>query len=425
MQFTLDDIDVVQKRIKVEVPADVVTQELDRAYSKLSKKVKIDGFRPGKVPRAVLERYYREDVERDAIEKMVEKTLDDAIEQANVVLILPPYVEEVSQVKAGEAFTYSALLDLWPEFEVPKYKGIEILRPSVDVTDEEVEEQLQALRNHYATIEKCDEDRPVQDGDVAVVDYYGTVQGETEKIIEEQGHYLQVGKKLFAKEFEDALVGMKVGDNQNVTIAYPDDALNAKFAGKTIDYHIELKDIKKRVLPELNDEFAKTVSPVYPTIEDIKHKLRRQIEMDKEEAALRSLNLQIVDKLLEKADFPVPKRLLDNKIQQIVDNFKGYLSERGVTFETTGISEDQFKGKVVEDALKQVRTEIVLDKIVELEGIALDEEDVNSYIKANPSLAKLDRKQLHEVVETLVLPKLRTQKVLDFILSKAEVKTEG
>ncbi len=424
MQFTLDDIDVVQKRIKVEVPAEVVSQELDRSYAKLSKKVKIDGFRPGKVPRSVLERYYKEDAEREAIEKIVEKTLDDAIEQANVVLILPPYVEEVSQVTSGQSFTYSALLDLWPEFEVPQYKALELIRPSVKVTDEEVDEQIEALRSHYATIEKCDEDRPVQDDDIAVVDYYGTVHGETEKIIEEQGHYLQIGKKSFAKEFEDALVGMKIGDEKQVTIDYPEDALNAKFAGKKIDYAVSLKDIKKRVLPALTDEFAKTVSPVYPTIADVRHKLRRQIEMDKEDAALRSLNMQIVDNLLKHADFPVPQRLLDNKIQQIVDNFKGYLSERGVTFETAGISEDKFKAKVVEDALKQVRTEILLDKIVELEGIALDEEDVNSYIKANPSLAQLDRKQLHEVVETLVLPKLRTQKVLDFILSKAEVKTE-
>lgn len=421
MKVTIDDIGPVQKRLSVEIPPDMVAKELDSAYARLNKTVKIKGFRQGKAPREIMEKFYAPQVEGEVMDTLIGKTLSKAIEEAKFVLILQPQLDSASPIKTDKAFSYSVTLDLWPEFNLIEYKGIEIEKPEVFITDEELDEQLEALRHHFGTIETLNEDRPLEMGDVAIIDYSGEVDGEPLEGLVEKDYYLEVGKGYFNDEFEKRIIGMAIGDERTIDITYPESAINAKVAGKTVYYNVVLKDIKKRVLPELNDEFAQKFSPDYKTVDDLKERLKKQIMLEKREAVESYMRNQIIDRLVSEIDFPIPERLVEAKLTQMMDNISGHLHERGVDFEKAGISQDRLKEKMRDDAIKQVKIELILDKIAEKENITVENEELARHIDRR-SAAQIDKQELMAALVQHVLPKLRAKKTLDFILEHAVIK---
>jgi len=425
MKVSVEDIGPIQKRLLVEIPADMVSKEFDSAYRQLKKRVNIKGFRKGKAPRSILERHYGPQVESEVLESLIKQSLPEALKEANVELLLDPQLDLTSPLKTAESFSYSALLDLWPEFELPKYKGLELIEPVVEVSEEEIREQLEALRRHFATVEPAGEDRPVEKEDLAVIDYAGEIDGEPVDGFSEENYYLEVGAGYFNSVFEEQMLGMTKGIEKSIDVSYPENALNAKVAGKTVKFKVVLKDIKKRILPELNDDFAKQVGADIKTVEELRDRLRNQLEEDKKKAAKSSLRQQFLEQLREQVDFPVPDKLVDAKLTQMVDNVRGYLQERGVDLEMAGISEDRLRAKMREDAVKQVKTEIILDKIAETENIAVDHDEVSEYTKYIEGRSKqlgVDKRQLQNAVVRNVLPKLRTKKTVDFLLKQVVVK---
>lgn len=425
MKVSVEDIGPIQKRLLVEIPADMVSKEFDSAYRQLKKRVNIKGFRKGKAPRSILERHYGPQVESEVLESLIKQSLPEALKEANVELLLDPQLDLTSPLKTAESFSYSALLDLWPEFELPKYKGLELIEPVVEVSEEEIREQLEALRRHFATVESAGEDRPVEKEDLAVIDYAGEIDGKPVDGFSEENYYLEVGAGYFNSVFEEQMLGMTKGVEKSIEVSYPEDALNAKVAGKTVKFKVVLKDIKKRILPELNDDFAKQVGADIKTVEELRDRLRNQLEEDKKKAAKSSLRQQFLEQLREQVDFPIPDKLVDAKLTQMVDNVRGYLQERGVDLERAGISEDRLRAKMREDAVKQVKTEIILDKIAETENIAVDHDEVSEYTKYIEGRSKqlgVDKRQLQNAVVRNVLPKLRTKKTVDFLLKQVVVK---
>ncbi len=427
MKVTLEDIGPVQKKINVEIPAEDVSKEISNAYRLLANQVSVKGFRKGKVPRSVLERMYADHVNSKVAEALIEETLPGAIEESDCKLILNPQVDSVSSVKDGESFTYSATLDIWPEFELPEYKGIELEEPEVEVSDEEVQEQLDALLRYHAEVKDIEDDRPVQEGDIVVIDYEGTIDGEPVEDLKEEDYYLEVGAGNFNEKFEAELVGMSKGDEKDIEISYPDDALNATVAGKTVVYHVRVKNIRERVLPELNDEFVGRFGPDFKTVDDLKARLREQLIKDKEAGAKAAMKRQLLDKLVDQVDFPIPERLIESKLSQIVDNLEGHFQERGYDMARAGIDEDRLKEKMREDAIRQVRLELILDRISDKEEIHPSYEEMEPYyaqVAKQASESNLDENQVREAIVGQVLPKLRSQKTVEFLLENAVIKKE-
>lgn len=422
MKVTVEDISPVEKRLSVEIPPDAVREALDSAYRKIGQTVSIKGFRKGKVPRSVLERFYAPQAEEDVMKSLVGETLPKALEETDVVLILDPEVSSTSPVKPEAPFTYGVRLDLWPQFEPPPYKGIEVERPAVTVRDEEVAEQLEALRRHFGSIESVDEDRRLEVGDVAVIDYTGSVAGEAVPVVSEKGYYFEVGREQAHPEFDRRLPGLKRGEVASFEISYPGDAVNAKLAGKTVNYSVTLSDIKRRVLPDLDDAFAQKFGQDYPDLDALKARLRRQIESDKQEAVQGALRNQLLQKLAASVDFPVPGRLVEMKLNQMLDNVSGHLQEKGLDLEHVGMSEARLREKLRKDALFQVKTEIILDRIADAEKIAVENEDLSDFSRNYQPPAGMDAKQLSDAVERHVIPKLRAKKTLDFLLAEAIVR---
>lgn len=425
MKVKVEDIGPIQKRLSVEIPADAVSKEFDSAYDELKRGANIKGFRKGKAPRSILERHYGPQVENEVLRKLIKQSLPDALKEANVDLVLDPQLDSTSPLKTSEAFSYSAVLDIWPEFEVPKYKGLELEEPLVEVSEEEIQEQLEALRRHFATVENVEEDRPVEKEDLAVIDYAGEIDGEPVDGIAEENYYLEVGAGYFNSSFEEQMLGMTKGSERYIEVSYPEDSLNAKVAGHTVRFRVVLKAIKKRMSPELNNDFARQIGANIKDVEELRNRMRSQLETDKQEAAKSSLRQQFLEQLREQVDFPVPDRLVDAKLTQMVDNVTGHLQERGVDLERAGMSEDRLRVKMREEAVAQVKTEMILDKIAEIENIGVDHDQVSEYAKYAESQSQrlgMDKQQLHNAMVQNVLPKLRAKKTMDFLLEQAVVK---
>ncbi len=424
MKVTVEDVTPVQKKLQVEIPGEQVALEFDKACKKIGRHVKIKGFRKGKAPKSLIQRYHGDSIREEVLESLIRETFPKALEELDVKLITEPRLENAGDLKEGGPFSYSALLDLWPEFDLPEYKGIKLEKPPYEVTEEEVDEQMEALRKHFGSVESLEEDRPVQEGDLVIVDFEGFFEGEPVEGLKEENYYLEVGSGYFNEEFETKLLGAEKGVEKEIEVTYPEDALNENVAGKTITYKVTVKEIKKRILPELDDEFAQKFGPQYKTIDDLRERMRNQLEQDKKEAQERALRQQLIDKLLSEVDFPLPESLVEKKLVQMVDNVISHLNERGMDLQSTGMSEERLKEKMREDAERQVKMEIVLDKIADKEDITVSNEELMRYMEVAPEYRNLDPNQIRAAISEYVLPKLRAKNTIDFLLEHAEIVEE-
>ena len=421
MKVTVEEVSEIQRRLTVEVPPEEVNKEFESAYNRLRPQVKVKGFRRGKAPNSILAREYGPEITKEVVTNLVVSTLSKAVEEVDGELLLKPQVESTGEVKEGSAFRYTALVDLWPRFELPQYKGLRLERPSVEVTDQEVEEQLESLRKHFSVIDELEEERPVEKGDVAVVSYTAFIDGQEVEELAEEGYYLEVGSGNLHKKVEEALLGASKGEERVVTVSYPEDAINARVAGKEVEYRVVVKEIKRRVLPDLDDGFAAQVNPSFETLDQLKERLREQIRRDKEEAAQRAVVRQLLDQIVDGCDFPVPERLIQSKLDQMVDNIRAHFEERGVEFERAGISVERLRQNMREDAIEQIKTEMVLDRIAEKEGISLSDDEIDRYVADYAARSGLRREDVEQAVLLHVLPKLIANKTVNYLLEQSEI----
>ncbi len=424
MKVTVEDVSPVQKRLKVELPVESVSKAYAEIYNKFRRTASIRGFRRGKAPNSILAREFGPQIKGEVLEKLIQDSIADAIREAGVVMVLEPMLEDAGDLNERNPFTYTVLMDIMPEFELGEYKGIELVKPEVEVSDEEVEEQLQALRRHFGAISPLEENRPLGKKDVAILDYTAGVDGQEVEELAQEDFYIEVGAGNFNETFEAALLGMSKGEEKTIEISYPEDAVNAQVAGKTVKYHVTLKDIQERELPDLDDEFAQRIGTGFKTIEDVRNRLREQIRKDKEDAVESSLRNQLFDALVKDADFEVPERLVEKKLDQMIENVANHMQERGVDLERAGLDETRLREKMREDALKQVKVELILDKIAEAENVSVPNEELEGYsryIDQNYADMNVDRSELESAIFNSVLPKLRAQKTVEFLLEQAKI----
>ncbi len=427
MKVSVEDVSPVQKRLSVEIPSEKVKDQLEKAVNYLRKTVSLPGFRKGKVPRRIIERDYAHHIQTEVMHKLIEETLGDAIRQSQVTMLLEPQLDKSSEIKPDEPFKYSVLMDIEPEFEIPDFRKFELTRPKVEVSEEEVQEQLQALRRHFGTVETVDEPRAVEEGDLAIIDYNVFIDGQEAEDLATRDYYVEVGQGNLNETLEKGIVGMKKGEEREIEVTYPDDALNTRLAGKKVLYKVVLKNIQIRNMPELDDEFAQRIGIGLKTVDDLRERMRRQILEDKEKAAEGVVRQQLFDKLLEAADFPVPERLVEKKLDQMIDNVVSHMQERGVNLEQAGVDEAKLREKMREDAVKQVKTELILDKIAEMEKVEIPTEELkrySDYVDEHYQEMNVSREQFHSAVFDSVLPKIRAKQTMDFILKNVAIKEE-
>lgn len=368
--------------LEVEVDAERVSVALDKAFQKVAKKANVPGFRKGKVPRPIFEaRYGVESLYQDAIDILLPEVYGEAIDQVEIFPVDRPEVD-VEQFGKGETFKFKAKVTVKPEVQLGDYKGIEVPAQNLEVSDEELSQELERLQQRHAELVVLDEEA-AQNGDTVVIDFDGSVDGVPFEGGKAERYSLELGSNTFIPGFEEQVVGLATGDFKDVTVTFPEAYQVAELANKEAVFAVKVHEIKRKQLPALDDEFAKDVSE-FDTLEEYKEDLKKQLLARKEKEGLSVREGIVVDKVGDNAEVEIPEAMVQSEVQNMVRDFDNRLHSQGMNLEMflnfSGQTIEDLQEQMKGDAQKRVRNNLVLEAIAKAEGIVATEEEINKEV---------------------------------------------
>ena len=416
-------IDTNKYEVIVEVEADVFNTEVNKVYRREVKKINIPGFRKGKAPRAIIEKMYGESVfYEDAIQNLYPGALADAAEEAKLDIV---GVEDISVDEAGkQGFTFKAVVFVSPEeVDINGYEGIKVEAKSTEVTDELVNEEIEKVRDRNSRLITV-EDRPVKDGDIAVIDFEGFVDGEAFEGGKAESFNLTIGSGQFIPGFEEQIIGKSTGDEFTIDVTFPEEYQAAELAGKASQFKIKLHEIKEKELPEVDDEFVKDVSDK-ETVEEYREEIKGDLAEKLQKEADSDAERQIIEKLCELLEAEIPEVMYENKKNDMLRDFDMQLRSQGLDLKTylqyVGMSADDVKEGYKEQAEQRVKLRLALEKIAEKEGFTdvTDEELEAEYTKLADAY-KMEADKVKEAISAEALRKdIAVEKAMDFVKESA------
>lgn len=376
MKVTVEDRSTVKKVMHIEVPEEDVTRALDEAYKELKKTAKVKGFRPGKTPRGVLERMYKNDVNADVAGKLIQEAYIDALKETELKVIGSPVVDPPTLQK-DSPYRFDATVEVHPEIGDIDFTNLKLEKSIYTASEEEIEAQIKQLQHNLAKREPIDEERPAQMGDFVQLNYEGFKDGSPfEETKKTENFVMKLGDAHIAAEFDQGVAGMNPGQEKEITVAFPEDYFNKKLAGHTVDFKVTLNEIRKEVLPELDDEMAKQLGP-FTTMAEVREKIKQNLKEGYDKRAEQELNEQAFRQILEKVDFEVPDMLVEYELKSIIADAERSFNYNNKTFEEAGISRESLSEKYRGTAEKQVKRQMILGKIIEQEKLELTDDDLN------------------------------------------------
>ena len=422
MQVTIEDVNTVKKILHIEVPEDKVVNQVEKSYNNLKKTAKVNGFRPGKAPRAVLERKFKADVHAEVVNALIQSTLFEAIQEKKLMFIGEPVVN-MTELDPKAAYKFSATIELMPDLGQIDFSGINVKKTLFESADEEVDGQLEMVRKNLAKREKLEEDRAAQENDYVLLDYEGLVDGKpfdaTPKV-ENASH--KIGSAVFSRDFDDKLIGMKPGDVNVFDINYSSDYINKALAGNNVTFTVKLNTIQKEVLPELNDDFAKQVGD-FKSLDELKSLIRDNLKSGYDKRSEHEMNEQVYQALIEKISFEVPDMMVQYELAGIIAEAERAFMMNGISFEQIGKTREDLEKEYSGLAEKQVRRHLILGSIIKQEKLELSDDEIEegymdtakainqpvegirSFYKANPDKIEyfkhtlLEKKALKLIIE--------------------------
>lgn len=394
MKVQVETLDSVRKKVEVLLPVEMVNGIREIIYNEVRKQAKIKGFRPGKIPKPIITQYYKDYIDDEVKKKMVENTMVEALLEAKVDPVTDPHVDFLE--RDGEQ-GYALECEVLPEIELPEYKGITIEIDPVSVTDEDVAKRIEGLQYMHAEIITKGTDAVVDKGDFVIIKYQGYHGGQPLKEIAAESYPVELGNSMLMPEFENGLMGMKENEEKDIEIAFPEDYPDKSIASKTLVFKVNVKEIKQKRLPQINDDFAKDLS--YENVDALRQGVRDELKKEKEGAQSRETTQKIMDALMKDLEIPVPKRLLDKRVQGMVEETMSRYQKNKFSAEEMQSIETKVRadfGKRAEDRLK---AEIVLAKIAEKEGVKADDADVEERIKKIAEDANKTYNEIRNVYE--------------------------
>jgi len=373
MNFSVEDQSAVKKKLTIEVPKEDVVRELDNAYKELKRNAKVKGFRPGKTPRSVLERLYGKDVRADVASRLIQESFVEALKESEMNVVGTPEIDP-PDLKADEGYTFTATVEVNPDLAPFNLDGFQLKKTLYRATDEEVDAQLQMLRNNLTRMVPVEEARPVAEGDYVVVDYEGLKDGkpfaETQRT---ENFSMKIGDGLLHPDVDAALKGLNAGDSTEVSVKFADDHFNEKLAGQDITFHVEIKDIREQQIPEIDDEMAKRLGP-FDSLEALKEKINENLSAGYSKRQEQELNEQVFEALIAQQEFEVPETLVDQELGTIVEEAKQKFAYHNTSMEELGLDDGGLREKYRETALNQVRRHMILAKIIDQESLEVSDE---------------------------------------------------
>jgi len=422
MNVEVESLDKVRKKVQVVLPEEKISELRESIYEELRKKAKIKGFRPGKVPKSIITTYYKDYIEEELQTRMVQSTMGEALFTAKVDPITEPIVNFIDE---DGRYGYELECEVVPEIELPSYKGVEVDVDAINVTDDDVEKRIDGLQHMHAEMIARESDAVAQKGDFIVIKYQGYMDGKPVKGVGAEFYPVELGSTTLLPEFEAGLIGTKAGEEKEIEITFPEDYPDKDIATKTMQFQVLVKEIKEKRLPEINDEFAKDLN--FENLEVMKAGLREELGKEKEVARQREIAQKIMDKLLNNSDVPVPKRLLDKRVQGMIEDAKNRLKADTLSEEEEGNLDGNLRKEFEPRAQERIKGEIVIKKIADAESITVNDDEVHERMK---KMAEESRRSYEEIErlyrEYNMVDSLRAnimeEKTLNFLRDNAVVK---
>ena len=423
-------IETNRSEIIVEVKGEEWVKAVDASFVKNSKKIALPGFRKGKAPRAMIERAYGKGVfYDDAINDLYPAAYEEAVKEAGLKSVDQPEVE-ITEAD-DEGFTFKAVITTKPEVKIGKYKGIEAVKESIEVSDEEMEKELNDVRERYARIINI-EDRPCKDGDLATIDFEGFDNGVAFEGGKGENYPLALGSNTFIPGFEEQVLGHAIGDEFDINVTFPEDYQEKSLAGHPVVFKIKLHEIKERQLPDLDDELAKDASE-FDTLEEYKNDLKKQLLDKKEKLSKSAYEGKIMEAIVEEMEAEIPECMIKARIKDLVNDFAQRLSMQGLKLEDflkyTGEGTDKFFDSFRPQAENQVKSRLAMEAVAKAEGFAATEEEIENEYKRMADEYKSTVEELKSFIPAEDLAEdIGCRKALDFVVENAkavEEKKEG
>jgi trigger factor len=368
------------RELVLDIPADEVSKSYQRATRQYQKYAKIPGFRPGKVPEAVVRRRFSNEIRKEVIDTLLPERFNNAVRELGVTPVGQPQVTELT-MDEGSPLHVKAVFEFIPAFSIEGYQNVTVPKPSVEITEEEVKQELEQLRESRATVEPVEDDRPMVDGDWAQISYKGTIEGEPDEApVAGEDSLVEIGGKDTVEAFSIALRGAKAGQTLHVSAAYPEEYPEKKLAGKTVDYTIDVKGIKKRNLPALDDEFAKEVG-AFESLADLENRVRENLSTRKRRAVESETRDKLFEAMIEKFPFPVPESLVQEQIDARLERGLRALAAQGMEpDQMRKLDFARLRAAQRDSAVAEVKSSLLMARIANEENVSVSDEEVDREI---------------------------------------------
>jgi trigger factor len=408
------------REVSVEIPADTVQKERDAVLAKYARVAKVPGFRKGKVPASIIRQRFSEDVNQEILEALVPRYLREATAKQNFAPVSQPKIVDL-HMHEGEPLTFRASFEILPEFDVKGYQELRADKEDTSVTDDEVEKAIQNLREQHAAYDNVEEDRPLQDGDFAQAGFTGTSEEEGAKPVDISEVLVEIGGANTIPEFTENLRGMNAGEEKTFDVKYAADYGDERLAGKTVHYKVTVKGLKKKSLPELNDDFAKELGADLNTFDELRTRIRESLQAEKDHQAEHKAKDKLVEDLVARYDFAIPEALVESQVDTRLERGMRALAAQGMKVEDLRKMDwPRLREGQREAARREVKASLILDKIADAENIEVPDADVDREIEA---VARQSQQPPDEVRRRLtenggldrIRTRLRNDKALDFL----------
>jgi trigger factor len=425
MQVELQQISPVLVELRVELDASLVSSEYERAFKEVSKKARIKGFRPGKAPRSVVRQVFGQRIDAEVIQKLVDESFPRAAAEKKMQPVTAPAVEPAAGLSSGKPFSYKARVEVLPGIESVSYEGLEAARPSVEVAEEAIDQELEAIRRANSTLATPSEARASRDGDVVTCDIAAFVGGVLVEDAGTEGFPVELGAGQVFPEIEKGLVGVKVGDKVDVEVAMPEAHPHPRLKGQTAKFLVTVKELKERVLPPADDDLAKDLGD-FATLAELRADIRRQLEATQKEQSDNVLAERLVKALVEANPIPVPPSLVAQQMRVSEREILMRAQSQGMSARAVG---EQLREQIKADSETKVRAGLLMAEIAKKESLQIGSQQIEDGLKelaeqTGKNVAKLRAEYSEPRKREMLVGMILENKVLDIIEAKAKISAE-
>lgn len=430
MSVQVENLEKNMAKLTIEISAEELEKALQSAYNKQKKNISVPGFRKGKVPRHMIEKMYGPEIfYEDAANELISQEYPGAADESGLDIVSRPSIDVV-QLEKGKSFIFTAEVAVKPEVTLGKYMGVQVTKIDTSATDEEVDEEVNKERESNARTVTV-EDRPVADGDTAVIDYDGYMDGVPFEGGKGENHSLVIGSHSFIDNFEEQLIGKNTGDELEVNVTFPEEYHAPELAGKPAVFKVKIHEIKTKELPELDDEFAQDVSE-FDTLAEYKESIKTRIQERKENAAKRDKEEEALAKIVAKSKMEIPEAMIETQVANMLNDFANRMAQQGLSIEQymqfTGMTMDKLQEQMRPDAEKRIQTSLVLEQIAKEEDIQVSDEEVETELGKMAEMYGMEIDKLKEFMgdaeKESMKKDLALQKAVDLVMENVKERAK-